>query len=111
MFSVSVKLLDRNEKIHVGKVMETKLMIQYSRLGMIVKTPITRPPSMPAVDWTPAGAFVGMAVVACSVSEVTVSVNTEGKEPSTREASIFYFLRSRDSLLLLPSHPSLLVVQ
>ena len=88
MLRVSVKLLDRKEKIHVGKVMVMKLTTQYSRLGMIVNTPSSRPPSMPVVDWTPAGLGAVVEVVWLA-SEVSDSVNMEGSVPSTREASIF----------------------
>ena len=89
MLRVSVKLLDKKEKIHVGKVMVMKLTTQYSRLGMIVNTPSSRPPSMPVVDWAPSGT----EEVALAASEVTVSVNMEGTapEPSTDEASMIDF--------------------
>ena len=91
ILSVSVKLLERNEKIHVGRVIVMKLTIQYSRLGTMVKTPKSRPPSMPAVDWTPAGpgALGAVVEVVWLASEVSDSVNMEGSVPSTREASIF----------------------
>jgi hypothetical protein len=67
--------------------MVMKLTTQYSRLGMIVNTPSSRPPSMPVVDWAPSGT----EEVALAASEVTVSVKMEGTapEPSTDEASIF----------------------
>lgn len=86
MLRVSVKLLDRKEKIHVGRVMVMKLMTQYSRLGMMVKIPSSRPPSMSVVDWAPAGA----EEVALAASEVAVAVSNEGDapEPSTGEAFI-----------------------
>ena len=89
MLRVRVKLLDRKEKIHVGRAMVMKLTTQYSRLGMMVKTPSSRPSSMPVVDWAPSGTT---AEVALAAREVTVSFNIEGTapEPSDRgEASIF----------------------
>ena len=84
---VRVKLLDRKEKIHVGRAMVMKLTTQYSRLGMIVKTPRSRPPSMPVVDWAPSGT----AEVALEASEVAVafSIEVTAPEPWTGEASIF----------------------
>jgi len=87
MLRVRVKLLDRKEKIHVGRVMVMKLTTQYSRLGMMVNTPSSRPPSMPVVDWAPAGT----EEVALAAREVAVAFNMEGTapEPSTGEASMF----------------------
>ena len=85
---VRVKLLDRKEKIHVGRAMVMKLTTQYSRLGMMVKTPRSRPPSMPVVDWAPSGT----AEVALAAREVTVWFNIEGTAPEptdTGEAAIF----------------------
>ena len=88
MLRVSVKLLDRKENIHVGMVMVMKLTTQYNRLGMMVKTPSSRPPSMPADDWPSTGPVV-LEAVGLLTREVSVSVTTEGIVPSIDETAIF----------------------
>lgn len=46
MFMVKVRLVDKNENSHVGRVKVTKVIIQIRMLGTMVNMPSSRPPSM-----------------------------------------------------------------
>ena len=60
MFIVKVKLVDRNEKSHVGSVYVTNVIVQYSTLGTTVNMPKARPPSILKVDRAESGVPAGM---------------------------------------------------
>jgi hypothetical protein len=81
MLRVSVKLLDRNEKSHVGIEIVTKVMIQYSKLGTIVNMPSSSPPSMPTVPGD-----VGAAVVVVSRTGVAL-LSTDEAVSASRAAA------------------------
>lgn len=85
---VSVKLFDRNEKSHVGRVIVTKVMIQYSRLGTMVKMPSISPPSMPKADWEGSSGEPVADEVAAWANEVTVLVSNEGEPAPSVEPSM-----------------------
>lgn len=60
MFIVKVRLVDKNEKSHVGSVYVTNVMVQYSTLGTTVNMPRARPPSILKVDRADSGVPAGM---------------------------------------------------
>lgn len=60
IFIVKVRLVDRNEKSHVGSVYVTNVIVQYSTLGTTVNMPKARPPSILKVDRAESGVPAGM---------------------------------------------------
>ena len=70
MFIVNVRLVDKNVKSHAGNVKVTKLMVQYSTLGTMVKSPNKRPPSMLRVDRASVAPSAGIEIVTLGLREL-----------------------------------------
>lgn len=60
-FMVTVKLIEARVKIHVGRVMEVKVMIQYSKPGMTLKVPSKMRARRPNEDEGDGGSAVAVA--------------------------------------------------
>lgn len=70
MFMVNVRLVDKNENSHVGRVKVMKVMIQIKMLGTMVKMPSSNPPNMLRLEraaGVAASVVLAMEVMFCTI--------------------------------------------